>query len=211
MRDVSPGYRYGRSGIAGLRHFGHQSGAVKITAVATEAAPAALGPYSQAVLCGGILYVSGQLPVVSATGALVDGGIREQTRQLFANIRAILEAAGASLASVVKVTVFIAEWSDFGAFNEAYAELFAARRSPRDRRFKTRARSARSSVRTLSPSSRRADRHEQFASKSAFTQHRVFCVVRRSERSADDIHSAHGVRSTLARNGCKERRSFPFL
>ena len=99
---------------------------MEIHAVATDAAPAALGPYSQAVRCDGMLYVSGQLPIVAATGALIDGGIREQTRQLFANILAILEAAGGSLASVLKVTVFLAEWSDFAAFNEAYAELFAA-------------------------------------------------------------------------------------
>jgi 2-iminobutanoate/2-iminopropanoate deaminase len=99
---------------------------MKIHAVATEAAPAALGPYSQAVSYDGMLYVSGQLPLASATGTLIEGGIREQTRQLFANISAILDAAGGSLATIVKVTVFIAEWSDFAAFNEVYAELFAA-------------------------------------------------------------------------------------
>ena len=99
---------------------------MEILAVATEAAPLALGPYSQAVSYAGMVYVSGQLPLIGATGALIEGGIGEQTRQLFANIRAILEAAGSSLGRVVKVTVFIAEWSDFGAFNEAYAELFEA-------------------------------------------------------------------------------------
>ncbi|MDQ6941862.1 MAG: Rid family detoxifying hydrolase [Candidatus Eremiobacteraeota bacterium] len=99
---------------------------MEIHAVATDSAPDALGPYSQAIRCGDMVYVSGQLPVVRATGKLIDGGIREQTLQLFENLRAILEAAGSSLANVVKVTVFIAEWSDFAAFNVAYSELFEA-------------------------------------------------------------------------------------
>jgi 2-iminobutanoate/2-iminopropanoate deaminase len=71
-----------------------------------------------------MVYVSGQLPIVPGTGKLVEGGIREQTLQLFENIRAILEAAGGSLSTVVKVTVFIAQWNDFAEFNQAYAELF---------------------------------------------------------------------------------------
>ena len=99
---------------------------MEIHAVATESAPDALGPYSQAIRCGDMVYVSGQLPLVRATGKLIDGGIREQTLQLFENLRAILETAGSSLANVVKVTVFIAEWSDFAAFNEAYSALFEA-------------------------------------------------------------------------------------
>jgi 2-iminobutanoate/2-iminopropanoate deaminase len=96
-----------------------------LQAITTAGAPAALGPYSQAIRCGDVLYVSGQLPIVPATGKLIDGGIREQTIQLFANIRAILEAGGASLVTVTKVMVFIAEWNDFAAFNETYAQLFA--------------------------------------------------------------------------------------
>jgi 2-iminobutanoate/2-iminopropanoate deaminase len=99
---------------------------MKLHAIATADAPAALGPYSQAIRCGDMLYVSGQLPIVPATGKLIDGGIREQTAQLFSNIRAILDVAGGSLSSVVKVTIFIAEWSDFATFNDAYAELFEA-------------------------------------------------------------------------------------
>ena len=99
---------------------------MEIHAVATDSAPDALGAYSQAIRCGDMVYVSGQLPVVRATGKLIDGGIREQTMQLFENVRAILDAAGSSLANVVKVTVFIAEWSDFAAFNEAYSTLFEA-------------------------------------------------------------------------------------
>ncbi len=98
---------------------------MEIRAVATSAAPAALGPYSQAIRCGGMVYVSGQVPLDPATGKIVDGGIREQTRQLFENIRAILEAAGTSLATVVKVTVFIADWSDFAEFNDVYGQTFA--------------------------------------------------------------------------------------
>lgn len=94
--------------------------------VATQNAPAATGPFSQAVRCGDAIYVSGQLGIDPATGRLVDGGIREQTRQVFENIRAIVEAAGSSLKSVTKVTIFIADWNDFSAFNEAYAEIFAA-------------------------------------------------------------------------------------
>jgi 2-iminobutanoate/2-iminopropanoate deaminase len=95
-------------------------------AIATDRAPVALGPYSQAVRSGNAIYVSGQLGIDPATGALAEGGIREQTRQLFENIRAIVEAAGSSMKQVTKVTVFIADWNDFAAFNEVYAEMFAA-------------------------------------------------------------------------------------
>jgi 2-iminobutanoate/2-iminopropanoate deaminase len=97
---------------------------MEIHAVSTTDAPAALGPYSQAIRCGDTVYVSGQVPIVPGTGKLLDAGIREQTFQLFVNIRAILEAAGASLSTVVKVTIFIADWNDFAAFNAAYAEIF---------------------------------------------------------------------------------------
>jgi 2-iminobutanoate/2-iminopropanoate deaminase len=85
---------------------------MKLHAIATDAAPAALGPYSQAIRCGGTLYVSGQLPIIPATGKLIDGGIREQTFQLFENIRAIVKAAGGSFRDITKVTVFIADWND---------------------------------------------------------------------------------------------------
>jgi 2-iminobutanoate/2-iminopropanoate deaminase len=99
---------------------------MELQPVATKHAPAALGPYSQAVRCGDVVYVSGQVPIDPATGQLVAGGIREQTRQLFANVGAIVEAAGSSLRRIVKVTVFIADWKDFAAFNEVYAQLFEA-------------------------------------------------------------------------------------
>lgn len=93
----------------------------------TEKAPAAIGPYSQAVDSGhGLVFVSGQLPIDPATGAFPEGGVKEQTRQSLLNTKAILEAAGLSLASVVKTTVFLADMGDFAAMNEVYAEFFTA-------------------------------------------------------------------------------------
>ena len=93
----------------------------------TEKAPAAIGPYSQAVDSGhGLVFVSGQLPIDPATGAFPEGGIKEQTRQSLLNTQAILEAAGLSLANVVKTTVFLANMGDFAAMNEVYATFFSA-------------------------------------------------------------------------------------
>ena len=87
----------------------------------------AIGPYSQAIDSGaGIVFVSGQLPIGPATGAFPEGGVKEQTRQSLTNAKAILEAAGLSLANVVKTTVFLADMGDFGAMNEVYAEFFKA-------------------------------------------------------------------------------------
>ena len=95
--------------------------------IQTEKAPAAIGPYSQAIDSGaGIVFVSGQLPIDTATGAFPEGGVKEQTRQSLTNAKAILEAAGLSLANVVKTTVFLADMGDFGAMNEVYAEFFKA-------------------------------------------------------------------------------------
>jgi len=96
-------------------------------AVATDRAPKAIGPYSQAIRAGSLLFCSGQIPLDLATGALVEGDIAAQTRQVFANITAILEAAGTSLDHVVKTTVFLADMNDFAAMNEVYATFF---RSP---------------------------------------------------------------------------------
>lgn len=93
--------------------------------VHTEAAPAAIGPYSQAVKVNGFVYASGQLPIDPATGAFPEGGIAEQTHQSLKNARAILEAAGASLKQVVKTTVFLSDMANFGAMNEVYAQYFA--------------------------------------------------------------------------------------
>ncbi|MCL3777290.1 MULTISPECIES: RidA family protein [unclassified Actinomyces] len=94
------------------------------TRVATENAPAAVGPYSQAVEAGGTVYVSGQVPLDPATGRLVDGGIRAQAEQSLRNVGAILEAAGLGYGDVVKTTVLLADIADFAAVNEVYARFF---------------------------------------------------------------------------------------
>ncbi|MCR4919988.1 MAG: RidA family protein [Prevotella sp.] len=91
----------------------------------TSAAPAAIGPYSQAIRVGKLVYTSGQIPIDPATGAFVEGGIRQQTRQALANVKAILEEAGLSMSNVIKTTVFMADMNDFSAMNEVYAGFFA--------------------------------------------------------------------------------------
>ena len=96
------------------------------TAISTENAPAAIGPYSQAVQAGNTVYVSGQLPIDPATGAFAGEDIRAQTRQSLTNIRSILEAVGADMSKVVKTTVLLKNIADFAAMNEVYAEFFAA-------------------------------------------------------------------------------------
>ncbi|MBD5237821.1 MAG: RidA family protein [Bacteroidales bacterium] len=93
--------------------------------VKTDKAPGAIGPYSQAVKAGNMIFVSGQLPINAATGEM-PSDIKEQTRQSIANIKAILEAEGASLDNVVKTTVLLADMSLFGPMNEVYAEEFKA-------------------------------------------------------------------------------------
>ena len=95
-------------------------------AVSTPRAPAAIGPYSQAVRVGDLLFVSGQVPIDPSTGSVVEGDVRAQTERVFANIGAILEAAGASFANVVKVGVFLKDMNDFAAMNEVYAKQFTA-------------------------------------------------------------------------------------
>ena len=97
-----------------------------MNAISTTNAPAAIGPYSQAISVGGLVFVSGQLPIDPATGAFAEGGIKELTRQSLTNMKAILEEAGTSMANVVKSTVFLADMNDFAAMNEVYAEFFAA-------------------------------------------------------------------------------------
>lgn len=94
--------------------------------VSTTQAPAAIGPYSQAIRTGGMVFVSGQLPIDPSTGEFAAGGIKELTRQSLTNMQAILAEAGLSMAHVVKTTVFLAEMSDFAAMNEVYAEFFQA-------------------------------------------------------------------------------------
>jgi 2-iminobutanoate/2-iminopropanoate deaminase len=95
-------------------------------AVSTSEAPAAIGPYSQAVRAGNLLFLSGQIPLDPATGQMVSGGIEPQTRQVFTNIGAILEAAGLSFAHVVSATVYVADMNDFAKVNEIYATYFSA-------------------------------------------------------------------------------------
>ena len=94
--------------------------------IATPEAPAAVGPYSQAVALGNLLFCAGQIPLDPATGNLVAGGIEEQTRQVFTNIGAILEAAGLSLDAVLSATVYVMDMNDFAKVNEIYATYFSS-------------------------------------------------------------------------------------
>ena len=112
--------------------------------VSTENAPGAIGPYSQAIKANGMLFCSGQIPIDPATGEFVEGGVAEQTEQVFKNLVAVLNAGGTSLEGVVKTTVFLADMNDFAAMNEVYARFFSdnkparatvqAARLPRDAR-----------------------------------------------------------------------------
>ena len=112
--------------------------------IATDRAPQAIGPYSQAVRAGNLIFASGQIPINPATGEFVAGGIAEQTEQVLRNLTAVFEAAGLGLAQVVKTTVFLADMDDFTAMNEVYGRFFGhqpparatvqAARLPRDAR-----------------------------------------------------------------------------
>lgn len=112
--------------------------------IATENAPGAIGPYSQAVKVGNMVFCSGQIPIDIKTGEFISNDVAEQTAQVLKNLSAVLEAAGSSLQMVVKTTVFLADMNDFGAMNEVYAEYFGdnkparatvqAARLPRDAR-----------------------------------------------------------------------------
>lgn len=92
--------------------------------IATDKAPKAIGPYSQAIKAGDLVFVSGQIPLVPETMEIVAGGIKEQTRQVLNNLKAVLEAAGSSLEKVVRAGVFLQSMNDFVAMNEVYAEFF---------------------------------------------------------------------------------------
>ena len=96
------------------------------TAIATADAPAAIGPYSQAVRSGDLLFTSGQIPLDPHSGNMITGGIADQTERVLANLQAVLTAAGSSCAAVIKTTVFLKSMSDFAAMNEIYARFFAA-------------------------------------------------------------------------------------
>lgn len=93
--------------------------------ISTQNAPAAIGPYSQAIEVNGFVYASGQLPIDPATGAFPEGGVKEQTRQSILNVKSILEEAGLALSNVVKTTVYLADMGDFAAMNEVYSQFFA--------------------------------------------------------------------------------------
>lgn len=112
--------------------------------VSTDNAPSAIGPYSQAIKAGNLVFVSGQIPIDPQTGDFVPGGVVEQSEQVLKNLSAVLEAAGSGLNNVVKTTVFLADMNDFAAMNEVYARFFSenkparatveASRLPRDAR-----------------------------------------------------------------------------
>ena len=93
-------------------------------AISTEKAPAAIGPYSQAIQVGNLVYTSGQIPIDPATGMIVTGGIKEQTLQSLTNVKAILEEVGLTMSNVLKTTVFMADMGDFTDMNSVYAEFF---------------------------------------------------------------------------------------
>ena len=92
--------------------------------ISTSQAPAAIGPYAQAVESNGLVITSGQLPIDPATGSVVEGGIQEQARQSLTNLKAILNEAGTNMGAVVKTTVFLKSMDDFAAMNEVYAQFF---------------------------------------------------------------------------------------
>jgi len=95
-------------------------------AVSTSAAPAAIGPYSQAIRAGSLLFVSGQIPLDPASGVMVDGDITVQTHRVFRNLAGILEAAGTSFDHVLRTTVYLADMNDFGAMNDVYGGYFTS-------------------------------------------------------------------------------------
>lgn len=92
--------------------------------IKTTKAPAAIGPYNQAIQVGNLVYTSGQIPIDPATGNFVEGGIKEQTRQSLLNVKAILEETGLTMSDVIKTTVFMADMNDFSDMNAVYSEFF---------------------------------------------------------------------------------------
>ena len=94
--------------------------------IATENAPKAIGPYSQAVAYNGVLYCSGQIPLDPGTGAIIEGDVSHQTERVLENLKAVLEAAGSSLEKVMKTTVYVKDMTEFGKINEVYARYFGA-------------------------------------------------------------------------------------
>lgn len=103
----------------------------KLTVISTPDAPKAIGPYSQAIDDGTMIYTAGQVALDPATMELVEGGVAEQSERVFANLRAVLAAAGSGLGKVVKTTVYLVDMADFGAMNEVYAKHFGEHRPAR--------------------------------------------------------------------------------
>ena len=99
--------------------------------IETASAPAPVGPYSQAVRAGGMIFASGQIPIDPKSGEIVEGGIEEQTRQVLENLKAVIEAGGASLEDAVKVVVYLKDMGDFQAMNEVYTRYFSGARPAR--------------------------------------------------------------------------------
>lgn len=99
---------------------------MNIDAISTDKAPAAIGPYSQAIKVGDKVFTSGQIPIIPETGEIEKGGIEAQTRQVFENLRAVLNAAGSGLDKVIKTTVFIKDMNDFALINKIYSGYFSA-------------------------------------------------------------------------------------
>jgi len=95
--------------------------------ISTNSAPAAIGPYSQAIAVDGLLFASGQIPLSPETGAVVSGGIKEQAEQVMRNVAAVLAAAGSDFSQAVKTTCFLTSMDDFAAFNEVYAQYFTGK------------------------------------------------------------------------------------
>jgi 2-iminobutanoate/2-iminopropanoate deaminase len=99
--------------------------------VETERAPAAIGPYAQAIKANGVVYTAGQIPIDPTTGKFVEGGIREQTRRVLENLKTVLEASGSSMNQVVKATVYLKNIGEFAAMNEVYAEYLGTAKPAR--------------------------------------------------------------------------------
>lgn len=97
---------------------------MRMKSIHTNQAPAAIGPYSQAIEANGMIFASGQIPIDPATGQFVEGGIQEQTRQALTNARKILQAAGTDMENVIKTTVYLSDIHNFAAMNEVYAQFF---------------------------------------------------------------------------------------
>lgn len=104
---------------------------MKLEIIATDKAPAAIGPYSQAVKCGGMLFCSGQIALDPATGELVEGGIVRQCEQVMTNILAMLTAAGTDFNDVIKTTIYLVDMADFAAVNEIYGKCFPGQKPAR--------------------------------------------------------------------------------